>query len=187
VTNASEHSESDSATSLPVAGEEFVLLFTQHQRRLYLHILAQVASPFDAEEIMQDVNVVIWKKFHQFELGTNFWAWICRIANFEILRYRHKKKQKRQRFSDQFVELLAEETESTSDLMERRAQALSLCIGKLRPKDRNLIQQRYQPGENGKSLARSLGRPLNSVYQSLGRIRRSLLECIQRELASDGA
>jgi RNA polymerase sigma-70 factor (ECF subfamily) len=29
-----------------------------------------------------------------------------------------------------------------------------------------------------------LGRPANSVYQSLGRIRRVLLECVRRRMAS---
>ena len=34
-------------------------------------------------------------------------------------------------------------------------------------------------------MARKLGRPANSVYQSLSRIRRTLLECIKRRLAAE--
>jgi RNA polymerase sigma-70 factor (ECF subfamily) len=44
---------------------------------------------------------------------------------------------------------------------------------------------RYAPGETGKNLAEQIGRPSNSVYQSLGRIRRTLMECIQRRLAAE--
>ena len=40
----------------------------------------------------------------------------------------------------------------------------------------------YAPGESGKSAAEDLGRPVNAVYQSLGRIRRTLLECVNRQL-----
>ena len=42
------------------------------------------------------------------------------------------------------------------------------CLGKLRDKDRELIERRYTPGETGTSLAEFLERPVNSVYQSLG-------------------
>ena len=59
------------------------------------------------------------------------------------------------------------------------------CLARLAPSDRELIRRRYSPGETGKSLAEALGRPANSVYQSLGRIRRTLLECIKRRLAAE--
>ena len=35
-------------------------------------------------------------------------------------------------------------------------------------------------------VAEDLGRPINAVYQSLGRIRRTLMECVNRQLASLG-
>lgn len=69
------------------------------------------------------------------------------------------------------------------DELESRRLALKHCLGKLRDKDRDLIESRYAPGERGKDLASQIGRPANSVYQSLGRIRRTLMECIQRQLA----
>ncbi|VAX41823.1 hypothetical protein MNBD_PLANCTO02-573 [hydrothermal vent metagenome] len=162
-------------------------MFTQYQRRLYLHILSQVASPVDAEEVLQETNVVIWRKYHQFEMGTNFWAWVCQISNYETLRFRSRKHRDKLRFSDQFVELIAEEAEQTAELTEQRLAALSNCMKKLREKDRQIIQMRYAPGANGKSTAETLGRPINSFYQSLGRIRRALLECIQREITTESS
>ena len=72
-----------------------------------------------------------------------------------------------------------------SDEFEQRRVALVECLAKLRPKDRDLIEQRYAPGERGKRLAEQLGRPANSVYQTLGRIRRVLMECIQRRMTEE--
>lgn len=166
-----------------VPNAEFVQLFTRHQRRLYLYILSQVPHPVAAEEILQDANVVIWSKFRQFQPGTNFLAWCTQIANYEILKYRTRRKRERLQFSDEFLQQVAEEALTRSDELERRRDALIDCIQKLRPRDRELIQRRYAPGESGKHLAEELGRPSNSVYQSLGRIRRALWECIQRRLA----
>jgi DNA-directed RNA polymerase specialized sigma24 family protein len=40
-------------------GQDFVRLFTQAQRSLYLFILPLVHSSADAEEVLQETNVVI--------------------------------------------------------------------------------------------------------------------------------
>ena len=168
-----------------VPSEEFVQLFSRNQRRVYLHILKQVGSPTDAEEILQETNVVIWNKFHRFELGTNFVAWSFQIANFEVLKYRDKKRSNRLVFSGDVLEAIAQESEEQEDDLDLRRAALDECLRKLRPSDRELIQQRYQPGNSGESVARQLDRPINSVYQSIGRIRKTLFECISRRLAAE--
>jgi RNA polymerase sigma-70 factor (ECF subfamily) len=83
------------------------------------------------------------------------------------------------------VEAAAGEVEAHLDDLDLRRQALEQCLGTLREKDRELIKNRYQPGTSGKYEAENLGRPANSVYQSIGRIRRTLLECIRRRLATE--
>ncbi|MEX0704282.1 MAG: sigma-70 family RNA polymerase sigma factor [Planctomycetales bacterium] len=165
-------------------GEEFVQLFTRHQRRLYLYVLAQVGDPVEAEEILQETNIVIWSKFDQFETGTNFHAWACRIATYEVLKHRERKRRDKLYFSDEFIQAVAAEGRFDSDQSDLRRLALIDCLKKLRKRDRELVRRRYAPGESGKSIAETLGRPVNSVYQSLGRIRRTLLECITRRVAA---
>ena len=171
-----------SLNDAPTSGE-FVQLFTRSQRRLYLFILAQVPNPVDADEILQETNLVIWRKCDQFRPGSNFLAWGSQIAKFEVFKHRDRRRRERLYFSDAFVEQVAEDVLAGTDELERRRKALMECIEKLRPQDRELIQRRYAPGESGKSVAASLRRPVNSVYQSLGRIRRTLMECIHRRLA----
>jgi RNA polymerase sigma-70 factor (ECF subfamily) len=59
---------------------------------------------------------------------------------------------------------------------------LARCFEELRPNDRDLITARYTQGVNMSELADQIGRPTNSVYKSLGRIRQTLLACIERRL-----
>ncbi len=165
--------------------DEFVQLFTQNQRRLYLFILAQVPNPVEAEEILQETNVIIWRKFQQFELGSNFLAWAGKIAHFEVLKHRERRHRDRHRFSDEFVNHVAEEALEDSEQLEARRMALLTCLQKLRSADRELLRQRYATGHSGQDVADQLNRPVNSVYQSLGRIRRTLLECINRQLSTE--
>jgi RNA polymerase sigma-70 factor (ECF subfamily) len=173
-------------TPVAVPEADFVQLFTRHQRRLFLHILAQVPHPVDAEEILQEVNVIAWSKFEQFRPGTNFLAWVSRMATFEILKYRSRKRRARLQFSEEFLDVVAQESLLQDEQQEARRAALAECLERLRSRDRELIRQRYAAGESGKHLAETIGRPANSVYQSLGRIRRTLLECIQRRMAAEG-
>jgi RNA polymerase sigma-70 factor (ECF subfamily) len=161
----------------------FVQMFTKAQRPLYLFILSQTGNTQDSEEILQNANVVIWKKADQFDVGTNFFAWACQIARYEVLQFRQRHRRDKLQFSEEFQEIVARETISRQDDLELQRQALDHCIRKLSARDQALIRERYQPGSSGKDLASELGRPANSVYQSLGRIRRVLMECIQRRIA----
>ncbi|MDB5392169.1 MAG: polymerase sigma-70 factor [Planctomycetaceae bacterium] len=199
-------------TAAPSA--EFVQLFTRSQRPVFLYILSLLPRPTEAEEILQETNLVIWTKASQFQPGTNFRAWACQIAYFEVMKYRSRKHRDKLHFNPELLELVAAESLQQSELLDRRRQALAECLAKLREQDRALIQTRYSPGndeaEEGlvdetpgddhrakehdvkdyrakdqPGIAEKLGRPINSIYQSLSRIRKSLLECINRRLAAE--
>lgn len=164
---------------------EFIQSFTKAQRPLFLYILSLVPRPVEAEEILQETNLIVWTKSKQFQPGTNFRAWACQIAYFEVLKYRERKQREKLHFNPELMELLAEESIQQAELMDRRRQALAECLLKLKESDRALIQTRYSPDGEGPGIADRLGRPINSIYQSLSRIRKALLECINRRLAAE--
>jgi len=166
--------------------DEFVRLFTRTQRRLFLYILSQTPNVQDAEEILQEANCVMLAKHAQFAPGSNFSAWATQIVVYEILKHRQRFSREKLRFSDEFLQAVIDETPEMLDTLEERRRALEVCLEKLRPEDRRLIQDRYRLGAKANELAEAIGRPANSVYQSLGRIRRTLLECVQRHLAAEG-
>ena len=103
----------------------------------------------------------------------------------EVLKFRERRRRQSAILSDAFVEAIAREAEENVDSLEDRRRALLACLARLAPADRDLVRRRYAPGESGKTVARQLGRPANSVYQSLSRIRRMLMECIKRRLAAE--
>jgi len=165
--------------------EDFIRLFSVHQRALFLYILPLVGNTVDADEVLQETNVIMWAKREQFQPGTNFLAWGRAIARLEVFRFRRTRGSKLQFLEEDILEAVAERSEAVSDQLEARREALRLCLDRLRPKDRELIRMRYAAGTSGDDVARQLGRPANSVYQSLSRIRRTLAECIERRLARE--
>ena len=72
-------------------------------------------------------------------------------------------------------------------MFDFRRDALRQCLGKLPANDRQLVQQCYGEAESSfKTIAEKLGRPVNTVYKALNRIRRSLHQCIDRRLSAEG-
>src|SRR5207248_1171531 len=123
--------------------DAFVRLLGQNQRRIFLYVMALVPSWNDAEEIVQETNLVLWREFGQFALGTNFAAWACKVAFHQVLAWRKKRQRDRLRFSDAFVEAVAAEASSAAEVLEERAQVMAGCIDKLPPPHREMLRLRY--------------------------------------------
>lgn len=181
-----ESMASNESDTKSLSEDEFIRLFTTAQRPLFLQILPLVGNVADADEVLQETNLIMWAKRHQFEPGTNFLAWGRAIARLEIFRFRRTRGSKLKFLDGDLLDVVANRTETAHehDELESRQDALASCLKQLRDKDRQLIQLRYTPGISGDEIARQLGRPPNSVYQSLGRIRRALALCIQRRKVS---
>ncbi len=67
------------------------------------------------------------------------------------------------------------------DLLTDQHEALQHCLEKLPEADRRLILSRYLRGNSTRSLAQELSRSLESVCNSLKRVRLVLLRCVQRQ------
>src|ERR1700689_4716264 len=68
--------------------EAYLRLLAQHDRWLATYVYSLVASRADADDILQDVKVTMWKQFEKFEPGSNFKAWARVVATHQILNYR---------------------------------------------------------------------------------------------------
>jgi RNA polymerase sigma-70 factor, ECF subfamily len=167
--------------------EAFARLFAQHDRWLFAYLVSLLGNAAHAEEVFQEVCVVLWREYETFELGTNFVKWVSVIAHHQVHRFRRQTRRAGPQLSDAAVDLLAGDAVERVDLLESRRDALQQCLQKLADKDRQLVGHCYGDSRvNFKAVAQSLGRPANTVYKSLNRIRKSLYECIERTLSVEG-
>lgn len=164
---------------------EFASLLGRHQRQIYVYILSLMPRPIDAEDVLQEANVVLWSKFHEYRPGTAFATWACQIARLKVLQHLQHCHRRPVLMDMDLLSQLATDAEQLSDELEDDRHRLAKCLTQLAPEDRLLIIRRYAAGETGKSVADYFGRPANSVYQSLSRIRRRLFECVRRARAVD--
>lgn len=165
--------------------EMFVRLFAEHNRRIYTYITALLPNRTHAEEVFQNTSVVLWREFEHFRRDGDFVAWGCGIAFNQVRNFRRSQQRDRLVFSDDLLAALADRQLERGEVIDRRRAALAQCMTKLRPVDRELLRHCYQSGGSFKQAAEQIGRPANTVYKSLQRLRAALLECIQRTLKAE--
>lgn len=165
--------------------KQFLILFTENQKRLFSYILSLVPQRFDAEDIMQQTVLEMWGKFDQYKTGTNFLAWGITFAKFLILKHRNKH-HKPQVLPPEMFDLILGQTDRFSKHTQNHTQALQNCIEKLGVVESRIIRLRYEEGYQITKVADTLGQTANVIYKSLAKIHTSLLLCIRRTLAERG-
>jgi RNA polymerase sigma-70 factor, ECF subfamily len=164
----------------PERSDQIVQLLTNVQQQLVRYVRTLVPNRADADEVLQETNLFIWRHADEFESGTNFPAWASKIAYYQVLTYRKRQMRSRLHFSDTLVEQLASSAARNLGDESDGAEAFELCMAKLSEQDRELMTLRYEPGATVDEVARRVGRSTKAVYNALGRIRTWLLECIER-------
>jgi len=81
--------------------EEFVRLLLIYQKRIYGFILAMVPNYADAEDLFQQVVMIMCRRFGEFEAGTSFLAWALQIARYELNNIRKTQRRRSVQFSSE--------------------------------------------------------------------------------------
>jgi RNA polymerase sigma-70 factor (ECF subfamily) len=153
------------------------------QPRLRAFVRCLLVRQSDVDDLLQEVNAVLWEKAEEFQPGTDFWAWASQVARFKALNQIRKYARERLVFDPEIVDRMAEVAEQRLSHLNERREALEHCLNKLAPAQRQLIDLRYVDGHAIERIAEAIGRPVGSIRQTLYRIRGALLECIEQHLA----
>lgn len=169
---------------MSVRGDQFAELFGSHQHRLYGYILGIVRNSSDAQDILQQTAMTLWKKFDDFDLDSDYFRWAVTVARYETLNFLKYRRRSRVHFDQGLMEQLASEFASlSSEVTEARREALKTCLARLSKDEGKLIESRYTHGLGSRQISHLLDRSQASVCNSLRRIREKLLICVKRTTA----
>lgn len=117
----------------------------------------------------------------------DFVKWVAVIAHNQVRKFRRQRKQVGFQLNEMTFDLLAAEAvERTRHSFDYRRDALRRCLSKLAAADRALVRSVIRKIADFKATSERSGRPENTVYKALNRIRRVLFERINRALVSEG-
>jgi RNA polymerase sigma-70 factor (ECF subfamily) len=160
-------------------GGEFIRLFLPLQGDLLAYLMALGLSPEDAADALQEAAVDMLARFDSFQPGTSFRAWAFTFARNEALTML-KSRARRLALTAEAAAELERISLRGADAPTAAASALASCIQRLQKAARSLLDMRYRQGLGVREMARSLRRPVDSVYTSLFRIRRTLRGCVEQ-------
>jgi len=153
---------------------------------IYISVLSIVCNRVDADDVIQEVCVILWQKFDEFEAGTNFRKWACAFA-FNVAKAFVRKQRRRGGLglSDHALMKISRLQTAGNELFELRLEVLQDCMAKLQSKDRQFLMTCYSSQTSLVEYARTCRTPITTVYTRLRRLRKQLVECVNRTLGKE--
>jgi RNA polymerase sigma-70 factor (ECF subfamily) len=168
----------------PLPGEDRARLWEIHRTALRAYILSAVRDLHEAEDILQDVSIVVLRHFEDFRPGSSFGAWAREIARRCLLDRAKKLKHRLLTLEPETLMAL----ESAADRVEqdglatRLRQSLRRCLENLGTTGKRIVELRYGKGLPLERAAELLGKSVQATYSTLKRTKQWLRRCSERRL-----
>ena len=161
---------------------DYLSLFMKHRKSIHAYILTMVCNVHLADDLMQETALFAWDHFDDFEMGTNFLAWIRAVSRNKILDHCKRSRKKNLLLPDELLEKIEVDAYERLTDLDKRLDALQQCVRKLHPDQRELMQNRYANGHSIHQIAESISKSTNAIYKTLARIHCALRNCVENTL-----
>ena len=156
---------------------EFLKLFLKVQPAVRSYLLSLLRNAVDADDVFQEVSLVLWERFGDYDDKFPFLNWAFGIARNHVARWRRASPRSRAWLPPDVEEKLAVTHAELEDELAPRRVALRTCVEKLGAHARELLSLRYEQLQSLQQIAQGRGMTLNAVNKALGKIRKFLSDC----------
>jgi RNA polymerase sigma factor (sigma-70 family) len=147
--------------------EAFNLLLKKYQQKIYWHVRRMVIDHDDADDLVQDVFIKIWKNLPGFRSDAQLYTWMYRIATNECITFLNKKKQKNNipldDVSYELAESLADSTYLSGDKVQLKLQQALLTLP---DKQRLVFNMKYYDDMKYEEISEVLGTSVGALKAS---------------------
>ena len=164
----------------PFEEAAFLRQFMGEERALLRFILRYVPAINDARDVLQETLVTLWAKRAEFDESREFLPWACGIARFKVREFWRKQPRWAAFAETDLVALIDTRNEELGSELALRREKLRDCLAKLPTHQRATLERYYNEEEPVEVLAMREGRSADAIYKMMQRLRRALLECVER-------
>jgi RNA polymerase sigma factor (sigma-70 family) len=147
--------------------EAFNLLLKKYQQKIYWHIRRMVVDHDDADDLVQDVFIKVWKNLLGFRNDAQLYTWMYRIASNECITFLNKKKQKNNVPLDdvayELADSLADSSYFNGDQAQRKLQEALLTLPE---KQRLVFNMKYYDDMKYEEISDVLGTSVGALKAS---------------------
>ncbi|QDT12826.1 RNA polymerase sigma factor SigM [Planctomycetes bacterium K23_9] len=157
----------------------------EHQNRIYGYVYSMLGDHTSASDVVQETNLVLWRKKDQFDPSAAFLPWAFGIARMQVLAHVRDLGRSRCVLDQELVEMMSAEAEAQSRQMDSLQAAMRRCLSEMPPKHRDMIQTRYFKSASIKQVAEVFDRGVSDVKVTLLRLRQKLRDCVVRRMEGE--
>jgi RNA polymerase sigma-70 factor (ECF subfamily) len=155
--------------------DAYAVVVKATQARLRSFIAGYVPRAEWVDDVAQQTYVSAYRDLRKFQVGTDFAAWIRRIA-YNHLRAELERAGRRRRLESELLARL-ERAPDPPDV-----DGLRECVEALPPTSREIVKGYYADALGLAEIGRRLGRSADSLKVALFKIRGRLRECVESKL-----
>lgn len=147
--------------------EAFSLLLQKYQQKVYWHIRRMVLNHDDADDLVQDVFIKVWKNLDKFRQDSQLYTWLYRIASNECITFLNKKKAKNNvsldELPEQLTDNLNEENYFSGDTIQKKLQQALLTLPE---KQKLVFNMKYYDDMKFQEISDILGTSVGALKAS---------------------
>ena len=161
---------------------EFLKIFMSNRHDILAFIIGMVRDATAAEDIFQDVSIILWEKFDTYDPDKSFKAWARGIAGNKVLQHWQKQKKSADVYSPELISNVLAAYERTESNTGNMIDALRNCREQLPEKQSSLLKYKYEKRWKLNQIAETIGKSLAATQKSLSRVRYALQDCIRKQM-----
>ncbi len=122
----------------------YTSIIKKYQEKLYWHIRRMVVSHDDANDVLQNVFIKVWKNLDNFREDSQLYTWMYRIATNESLTFLDKNKKRASISISDEDNSMGDKLKAEDNFDEKKAEwKLQLAIQRLPEKQKAVFNLRY--------------------------------------------
>jgi RNA polymerase sigma-70 factor (ECF subfamily) len=156
----------------------FNLLVRKYQKKIYWHARQMLGDHLDADEVTQEVLIVLYKKLRTFNFQSSLYTWIYKIVTTRSLNQLKRRQLKRLiSFENQDSKEFASKTDIVLDITNReRLLKVDKALQKLPVKQREVFVMRHYDELTYEEISQITGKSVGGLKANYFHALKKILE-----------
>ena len=161
----------------------FNLLAKRYQQKIYWHARRMTGNHLDADEIVQQVLLVMYNKLKSFNFQSSVYTWIYKITSTRSLNYLKRRKLKEILSLEEQSEKLQESSDDILENLEvkEKLETVNRVLQKLPAKQREIFILRNYDDLSYKEISEITGKSIGALKSNYFHSIKKIIELMREK------
>jgi RNA polymerase sigma-70 factor (ECF subfamily) len=168
-----------------ISGDEssFNSIVRKYQEKIYWHSRRMTGNHLDADEVVQEVLIVLYKKLKDFQFRSSLYTWIYRITTTRSINFIRKRSVKNLiSIEDKAAESLKEKNDIIHDIeVKEKVRRIEKNLQKIPVKQREVFILRNMENLSYEEISEITGKSIGGLKANYFHAVKKLMEMMKNE------